>query len=114
MKIGGNEKCHACPQVLASVVFRNPVFRRYSGIPPLFRGVLAIPLVFRVLLFRVPVFRRCSVVPRVFRVLKKKRKNFMTPFYAWGSTASRLEHFLPLSSQKFLFARFINLRRMKG
>ena len=68
MKIGGNEKCHACPQVLASVVFRNPVFRRYSGIPPLFRGVLAIPLVFRVLLFRVPVFRRCSVVPRVFRV----------------------------------------------
>ena len=63
MKIGGNEKCHACPQVLASVVFRNPVFRRYSGIPPLFRGVLAIPLV-----FRVPVFRRCSVVSLVFRV----------------------------------------------
>ena len=40
-----------------------PVFRRYSGIPPLFRGVLAIPLV-----FRVPVFRRCSVVSLVFRV----------------------------------------------
>ena len=68
MKIEGNEKCHAYPRVLASVVFRYPVFRRYSGIPPLFRGVPAIPLVFRVPLFCVPVFRRCSVVPWVFHV----------------------------------------------
>ena len=45
-----------------------PVFRRYSGIPLLFRGVPAIPLVFRVPLFRVPVLRRCSVVSLVFRV----------------------------------------------
>ena len=37
------------------------------------------------------------------------KKNFMAPFYGWGSTASRLEPlqggsllFLPLSSQKFL------------
>ena len=54
MKIEGNEKCHACLWILASVVFR------YSGIPPLFRGVPVIPLVFRVPLFPVPVFR---VVP---------------------------------------------------
>ena len=37
MKIEGNEKCDAFPRVLASVVFRYPVFHRYSGIPPLFR-----------------------------------------------------------------------------
>ena len=55
MKIKGNEKCHACPRVLASVVFRYPVFRRYSGIPLSFRGGPAVPLVFRVPLFR------CSV-----------------------------------------------------
>ena len=30
--------------VLASLVFRYPVFRRYSGIPPLFRGVPAISI----------------------------------------------------------------------
>ena len=62
MKIEGNEKCHAFPQILASVVFR-----RYSGIPLLFRGAPANPLVFRVPLFHfrycgvVPSFRRCSV-----------------------------------------------------
>ena len=37
---------------------------------------------------------------------KKKKKNFMAPFYGWGSTASRLqplrEGSLPFSSQKFL------------
>ena len=37
------------------------------------------------------------------------KKNFMVPFYGWGSTASRLQshieeavYFLPLSSLKFL------------
>ena len=37
-----------------------PVFRRYSGIPPFFRGVPAIPLVFCNPLFRIPVVFRCS------------------------------------------------------
>ena len=38
----------------------------------------------------------------------ENKKNFMAPFYRWGSTASRLQPlrggslFLPLSSQKFL------------
>ena len=38
-----------------------------------------------------------------------KKKNFMVPFYGWGSTAPRLQfhfeeavYFLPLSSLKFL------------
>ena len=61
MKIEGNEKCHACPLVLASVVFRYLVFRCYSGIPPLFHDVPAIPLVFCALLFHVPALSRHSV-----------------------------------------------------
>ena len=68
MKIEGNEKCHACPRALASVVFRYSGIPSYSGIPPLFRGVTTIPLVFRVPLYRVPLFQRCSGAPRVFRV----------------------------------------------
>ena len=47
------------------------------------------------------------------------KKNFMTPFYGWGSTASRLE---PLQGGSLLFTtkfpetgtHFIDLRRMKG
>ena len=61
MKIKGNEKCHACPRVLASVVFRYPVFCRYSGIPLSFRGGPAVPLVFRIPLFRCSVSIPCSV-----------------------------------------------------
>ena len=47
-------------------------------------------------------------------------KNFMAPFYGWGSTASRLE---PLQGGSLLFTtkfpeipgiHFINLGRMKG
>ena len=47
------------------------------------------------------------------------KKNFMAPFYGWGSTTSRLE---PLLGGSFLFTtqfpeipgtHFINLRRMK-
>ena len=56
MKIEGNEKYNPCPQVLASAVFR------YSGIPPLFCGVPAVPLVFCIPLFRIPVVFRCSGV----------------------------------------------------
>ena len=33
-------------------------------------------------------------------LLKKKKKNFMAPFYGWGSTASRLE---PLRGGSLLF-----------
>ena len=49
-----------------------------------------------------------------------KKKNFMAPFYGWGSTASRLE---PLRGGSLLFTtkfpeitgtHFINLGRMKG
>ena len=51
---------------------------------------------------------------------KKKTKNFMAPFYGWGSTASRLE---PLRGGSLLFTtkfpeipgtHFIDLGRMKG
>ena len=47
-------------------------------------------------------------------------KNFMAPFYGWGSTASRLE---PLRGGSLLFTtkfpevpgtHFIDLERMKG
>ena len=52
--------------------------------------------------------------------LKKKTKNFMVPFYGWGSIASRLE---PLRGGSLLFTtkfpdipgtHFIDLGRMKG
>ena len=44
----------------------------------------------------------------LIRTNEKTLKNFMTPFYGWDSTASRLELLrggsllLPLSSKKFL------------
>ena len=50
----------------------------------------------------------------------KKKKNFMAPFYGWGSTASRLE---PLRGGSLLFitkfpeisgTHFTDLGRMKG
>ena len=50
----------------------------------------------------------------------KKNKNFMVPFYGWGSTASRL---VPLQGGSLLFTtkfpdvpgtHFIDLGRMKG
>ena len=50
----------------------------------------------------------------------KKKKNFMAPFYGWGSTASRLE---PLRGGSLLFntkfpeipgTHFIDLVRMNG
>ena len=50
----------------------------------------------------------------------KLKKNFMAPFYGWGSTASRLE---PLRGGSLLFTtkfpevpgtHFIDLERMKG
>ena len=55
-----------------------------------------------------------------FYLNKKKKKNFMAPFYGWGSTASRLE---PLRGGSLLFTtkfpevpgtHFIDLGRMKG
>ena len=44
----------------------------------------------------------------------------MAPFYGWGSTASRLDHFeeavyfLPLSSQKFLALILLTSERWKA
>ena len=55
-----------------------------------------------------------------YKSCKKKKKNFMAPFYGWGSTASRLE---PLRGGSLLFTtkfpevpgtHFIDLGRMKG
>ena len=55
-----------------------------------------------------------------FLTNKEKLKNFMAPFYGWGSTASRLE---PLRGGSLLFTtkfpeipgtHFIDLGRMKG
>ena len=52
--------------------------------------------------------------------LERKKKNFMAPFYGWGSTATRLE---PLRGGSLLFTtkfpeipgtHFMDLRRMKG
>ena len=52
--------------------------------------------------------------------IKKKQKNFMAPFYGWGSTASRLQ---PLQGGSLLFTiqfpeipgtNFTDLGRMKG
>ena len=87
MKIEGNKKCHACPRVLASVVFRYPVFSRYTGIPPLFLGVTAILLVFSVLLFPVPVLRHCSVL-RMFCVLSFRVPVFLVLQYAYQTTTN--------------------------
>ena len=55
-----------------------------------------------------------------FPIKKNLKKNFMAPFYGWGSTASRLE---PLRGGSLLFTtkfpeipgtHFIDLGRMKG
>ena len=60
------------------------------------------------------------VIPLVFKNNPSIKKNFMAPFYRWGSTASRLE---PLQGGSLLFTtkfpevpgtHFINLGRMKG
>ena len=57
---------------------------------------------------------RCSFV------IQKKKKNFMTHFYGWGSTGSRLE---PLRGGTLFFTskfpeipgtHFIDLRKMNG
>ena len=56
----------------------------------------------------------------ILHYMIKKKKNFMAPFYGWGSTASRLR---PLRGDSLLFttqlpeipgAHFIDLGRMKG
>ena len=62
-----------------------------------------------------------TVATRVIHKVKKTfKKNFMAPFYGWGSTASRLE---PLRGGSLLFTtkfpeipgtHFIDLGRMKG
>ena len=55
-----------------------------------------------------------------FNKKKTLKKNFMAPFYGWGSAASRLE---PLRGGSLLFTtkfpeipgtHFIDLERMKG
>ena len=76
------------------------------------------------LLFLFITFPFCFI-PKYFcsnkTLLKKKlKKNFMAPFYGWGSTGSRLQ---PLQGGSLLFTakfpeipgtHFINLGRMRG
>ena len=69
------------------------------------------------------VYVTFSLFFKIFFVLFLKKKNFMAPFYGWGSTASRLE---PLRGGSLLFTtkfpeipgtpgtHFIDLGRMKG
>ena len=51
---------------------------------------------------------------------KKKKKNFMAPFYGWGSPASRLERLrggsllFTTKSPEITGTHFMNLKRMKG
>ena len=61
-----------------------------------------------------------SVTLKLLQWLTLTLKNFMAPFYGWGSTASRLE---PLRGGSLLFTtkfpevpgtHFIDLGRMKG
>ena len=56
----------------------------------------------------------------ILYIPRKEKKNFMAPFYGWGSTASRLQ---PLQGSSLLFTtqfpeipgtHFIDLVRMKG
>ena len=53
--------------------------------------------------------------------MKNLKKNFMAPFYGWGSTASRLQshyekaaYFLPLSFRKFLLTIWMTSERWKA
>ena len=50
---------------------------------------------------------------------RRKKTNYMTPFYGWVSTASRLRchyeetiYFLPLSPQEFFFPHFLVLQKI--
>ena len=54
------------------------------------------------------------LVLSVFLIYIYIYKNFMAPFYGWGSTASRLEPLWPLSSQKFLVLIVLNLEGWKA
>ena len=45
---------------------------------------------------------------------KKKKKNFMAPFYGLGSTASRRQFTFYRKFPEIPGTRFINLRMMKG
>ena len=54
---------------------------------------------FKKMTITVYVFPKLRTVKNVIRQ-KKKKKNFMAPFYGWGSTASRLQ---PLRGGSLLF-----------
>ena len=65
-------------------------------------------------------YAHARYVNSLFTNIQKLKKKFMTPFYGWGSTASRLEP--PgggslLSTTKFPeipSSHFVDLGRMKG
>ena len=44
----------------------------------------------------------------------KKKKNFMAPYYGWGSTASRLVTLFTTKFPDIPGTHFIDLGRMKG
>ena len=71
---------------------------------------------FQVSLLSLLLYPKLRYFPRLTRI---KKTNFMTPFYGWGSSASRLE---PLQGDILLFTtkfpevpgtHFINVGRMK-
>ena len=62
-------------------------------------------------------FRKGYLVS-VKKLKKKKKNNFMSTFYRWGSRLQshyeETDYFLPFSSQEFLVLWLIHHRRMKG
>ena len=88
------------------------------------RHVMAIMLKWKEILHnhkKQDIKQQCRALRYVFSAdCRSSRKNFMAPFYGWGSTASKLE---PLRGGSLLFTtkfpkipgtHFTDLRRMKG
>ena len=112
---------------IASKLFFSHWFQTDWICPYHCKWMVVLPLFYLVVNQPLPVHHNfLSIFDRWHRVLqcslcsKKKKKNFMAPFYGWGSTTSRLE---PLRGGSLLFTtkfpeipgtHFINLRRMKG
>ena len=83
-----------------------------------------VPLFYVALLLLNPLMLHCLMLHYLLLhnsvLYLEKKKNFMTPFYGWGSAASRLQ---PLRGGSLLFTihfpeipgtHFIDLGRMKG
>ena len=66
------------------------------------------------LVYKLETFKNCKEAKHIIK------KNFMAPFYGWGSTASRLAPLrggsllFPTKSQEIPGIHFIDVGRMKG